>query len=381
MKTIKGKFKGIDWEYDTSLVKFLKERRVFGLFLRYASDPKFSNGKRYFDFNDFTWTSTEEGFDFWRELACAYREDFLPNYSLLNQTNLEIVFTVGLPASGKSTWSKAKCENDTNWVRICGDDLRNMRGQYWVKDDEGMITDWTIDLAESALNNGKNVIIDAMHLREEYITEFMERINVGTFTDDNGKVIISHRKQEFLGVRLDELLKRNEKRGNTVSNGLITRLYAENAERLDLPRIGTGIIGSTTECIIVDIDGTVADRGDRNPHDLNKVSGDKPHKDIIKLVRMYLGTGHKIIFMSGRDEICRADTEIWLSNNFGSYEALFMRSEGDQRKDSIVKLELYLDNIYGNYNIHLVIDDRNQVVDMWRNVVGLRCLQVAKGDF
>lgn len=57
-----------------------------------------------------------------------------------------------------------------------------------------------------------------------------------------------------------------------------------------------------------------------------------------------------------------------------------MRPEGDIRKDSIVKRELFEKYVRPYYNIEFVLDDRNQVVEMWRSL-GLKCLQVAEGDF
>jgi hypothetical protein len=57
-----------------------------------------------------------------------------------------------------------------------------------------------------------------------------------------------------------------------------------------------------------------------------------------------------------------------------------MRKEGDVRKDAIVKGEIYEKNINGKYNVLFVLDDRNQMVEMWRGL-GLTCLQVADGDF
>jgi hypothetical protein len=57
-----------------------------------------------------------------------------------------------------------------------------------------------------------------------------------------------------------------------------------------------------------------------------------------------------------------------------------MREAGDSRKDSIVKQELYEKHIEPSYDVFVVLDDRNQVVDMWRSL-GLVCLQVAPGDF
>jgi hypothetical protein len=56
-----------------------------------------------------------------------------------------------------------------------------------------------------------------------------------------------------------------------------------------------------------------------------------------------------------------------------------MRAEGDTRRDSVVKREL-LDRIGEFYDVQAAIDDRQQVVDMWR-AAGLLCLQVAPGDF
>ena len=57
-----------------------------------------------------------------------------------------------------------------------------------------------------------------------------------------------------------------------------------------------------------------------------------------------------------------------------------MRLADDNRKDSIIKEEIYNKVIKPRYNIKLVLDDRNQVVDMWRDI-GLPCFQVAPGDF
>jgi hypothetical protein len=58
-----------------------------------------------------------------------------------------------------------------------------------------------------------------------------------------------------------------------------------------------------------------------------------------------------------------------------------MRAPKDQRKDSIVKKELFEESVRNNYNILFALDDRNQVVDMWRKELGIKCLQVNYGDF
>lgn len=88
----------------------------------------------------------------------------------------------------------------------------------------------------------------------------------------------------------------------------------------------------------------------------------------------------QVIVMSGRDEACRAETEQWLVDNGIQYDHLFMRPEGDMRKDSIVKAELFDEHIRDNFDVKFVLDDRQQVVDMWRSM-GITCLQVAEGNF
>lgn len=57
-----------------------------------------------------------------------------------------------------------------------------------------------------------------------------------------------------------------------------------------------------------------------------------------------------------------------------------MRKDGDFRKDSIVKEEIYREWIEPFHEVLFCIDDRKQVVDMWRSI-GLTCLQCAEGNF
>jgi len=57
-----------------------------------------------------------------------------------------------------------------------------------------------------------------------------------------------------------------------------------------------------------------------------------------------------------------------------------MREVGDRRKDTEVKAEIYHRFIEPQYDVHYILDDRDQVVKMWRSL-GLTCLQVAEGAF
>jgi len=144
--------------------------------------------------------------------------------------------------------------------------------------------------------------------------------------------------------------------------------------------------------VVCDIDGTLA-----NTEHRKHWVGSKPKNWAAWNAAMHLDTVHedikwllnildnrtlntRIILCSGRGEETRAVTEQWLADNDIYYHALYMRSEKDNRKDSIVKVEL-LQQIRKDYGEpFLWFDDRQQVVDAIR-ACGVRVLQVAPGDF
>lgn len=138
--------------------------------------------------------------------------------------------------------------------------------------------------------------------------------------------------------------------------------------------------------VIVDIDGTLAIRregkGQRGPFDWDRVGEDLPNRPIINLTRILANAGrHRIILFSGRMEQCRGQTTDWLSHYGVVYQELHMRPDDDYREDFELKAGMYRTHVEGNYIVEFVLDDRNQVVDMWRNTFHLTCLQVAEGDF
>jgi hypothetical protein len=109
---------------------------------------------------------------------------------------------------------------------------------------------------------------------------------------------------------------------------------------------------------------------------------DTPIKDIIELVGI-LEFGHTIIFVSDRGSQVRQETLSWIETHIPfsiDDDQLLMRAEGDFRPDHEIKLELIGNAGIKPENIFLALDDRDQVVQMWRKN-GIRCLQVANGNF
>lgn len=136
-----------------------------------------------------------------------------------------------------------------------------------------------------------------------------------------------------------------------------------------------------TDAIIVDIDGTVAIKGDRDIYDGSKAHLDTPNHPVIIVVGALFDAGIEVVFTSGRWERFREITEVWLKKNIKiNYSDLFLRADGDYRGDHIVKEEIYRQKIEPIYNVLFVIDDRDTVSRMWRSL-GLTCLQVAEGNF
>tara|TARA_R110000744_G_scaffold140_1_gene498 strand:+ start:270 stop:746 length:477 start_codon:yes stop_codon:yes gene_type:complete len=148
--------------------------------------------------------------------------------------------------------------------------------------------------------------------------------------------------------------------------------------------------------IICDIDGTIADLAHRlrfiKNADGTKKRGknadwksfhaacvdDTPITDVIEIVKS-LAVGRNVLFVSGRNATVREETEQWIKNYFDFKWIdgcnLHMRKGHDFRPDTEVKLDIVNKLGITPENVECVLDDRQSVVDMWREN-GFRCLQV-----
>lgn len=289
----------------------------------------------------------------------------------------ELILTRGLPGSGKSTWSRKQLNSRTR--RVNRDDIRRMLGKYdeFTKQREDLVTAIEEAAVIAALEDGCSVIVDDCNLDPKYVARWKSIAN-GPDWD------IPVRIQDFTDVPLRECLKRNATRqgDERVSNKIIHEMY-----RKWLAPARPEHDPAKPKAIICDLDGTLALIGDRSPYDASRChETDSLNEPVAKLVRKYARDGYQIIFMSGRSREHEPQTRLFLSKHgFGTddprtaYE-LFMRPLRDTRKDSIVKQELYETHVAPAYNIELCLDDRDQIVDMWRSL-GLVCMQVGEGWF
>ncbi|MCU0449356.1 MAG: AAA family ATPase [Bernardetiaceae bacterium] len=309
----------------------------------------------------------------------------------------QILVLIGLSGSGKSTFAKNYCQQNPNWLRINRDDLRRSLipgslAEFWQSEPaqqnrvEKLVGQLLRTAVKEALQNGWNVLVDNTHLRRTYLNEVIS-LAQGRLVEIRFKLI---------DTDLATCLARDQARPDQVGGAVIQAQYARLAmlrKNFDFnqvitvrPRLSQVAQADETlpPCVIVDIDGTVAERADRSPFDWGRVGEDRPKWPVIRLVKLLEKSGYAIVFFSGRDAVCRPQTVAWL-NQFFEWQnedyQLFMRAENDSRKDSIIKKELYEAHVVGRYWADLVVDDRNQVVDMWRQELGLTCLQVDYGDF
>ncbi len=293
--------------------------------------------------------------------------------------------TRGLPGAGKSTWAKAwVAEDPINRARVNRDDLRAMMFGATVgltHTQEGHITAASHGLVRTHLRRGVDVVVDDTNLRERYVKNWQEI----AATCSAGLVF-----KDF-DVTPEEAAKRDAQRPNPVGTQAINHM-ARFLERGTLkpvadipvaPAEGTYTAADNAPTvIIVDVDGTLALMGDRSPYDWHLVGTDRPNQPILDIVKAVAPKVDAVIFLSGRDAVCRDQTWAWLMEQFGSdlpYATLLMRPEGDRRRDAVVKRELFDEHVAG-HNVLAVFDDRRQVVEMWRSL-GLTCLQVAPGNF
>lgn len=296
-----------------------------------------------------------------------------------------LIVTRGLPAAGKTTFAKAwVAEHPASRARVNRDDFRSMMFDHpdYTWPQEAAVTEANRAAVLALLAAGRDVVADDMNLRPRYVREWAR------FAAANGagfEVI------EF-PVAVEESIARDATRTRPVGEQTIRKMAQRYLVKgqlqpildpapddVETPALYVAKPG-TPPAVIVDIDGTVALKGDRSPYDLTRVHEDTKNAAVIEAVHAADLAGMSIIYCSGREDTSREVTQAWLDTHVGIPAPLLMRAAEDSRKDSIVKRELFDAHIRDEYDVRYVLDDRQQVVDMWRSL-GLTVFQVAKGDF
>ena len=288
------------------------------------------------------------------------------------------VVTVGISASGKSTWASLQdakvIERDNIRRQILMDKSgltysENMWSKWkFNKENEQMVTKEYDNKLALYSDAGLDIICADTNLNPVYRKLLIQKLEALGY-----EVEVKLFPIDFL-----EAVKRDEKRRDTTGRLVLYTQYKQFLEFMSVKKYVPDI--TKPKAIMVDIDGTLAHmNGQRKPFDWDKVGVDDLDEHVANLVQLYSNAGYSIIIMTGRDGCSVRETLKWLDKHRVKGDIMFMRAAGDMRKDVVVKSELFWENVAPNYNVKFVIDDRLSVVRMW-NEIGLKCFCVGHPD-
>ena len=141
-------------------------------------------------------------------------------------------------------------------------------------------------------------------------------------------------------------------------------------------------VRSKRRAVIVDVDGTLVDvtsirhhvLGMQNPDGSYKRKNfDAFHQDSVNCppitgtfveIARWIGQGCAILIVTARSQRYYPQTAWWLAENDVPHDAIYMRTDGDFRKDYIVKKEI-LERIRQRYDVVHAIDDNPSVIALW----------------
>lgn len=286
---------------------------------------------------------------------------------------MRAIITLGPSASGKTHWAEQFVRDNNGWANINRDDIRFSHfcsGQRdWSKykfnkANEQKVTEIYNDLIATAHTARMNIICSDTNLNATYRNALVEKLKNLGYTVEI---------KEF-DCDLETLFKRDQLRANGVGREVIYRQYLQWLEYKGFKKYKPN--PTLEPCVTCDIDGTIAAKSNRSPFDWNRVDEDLPIKDVINLVIGLYEQGYNVVFLSGRDAVCFDKTKAWLETYFQFPIELYMRPEGDCRKDYIIKRELFDKYVANEYNCCMVIDDRRQVIESYWGPLGIKVIDV-----
>lgn len=305
---------------------------------------------------------------------------------MASELNPIITILVGPPGCGKSTWAldylQAHWNRDT-LVRINQDEQGKQQHH---------------EIFNQALADRKDIVVDRMNFDTKQRNRYLNPAKQAGY---DTRIIVFH-------TPMEECLQRCNGRTNhpTIKNKQDAQkavsFFFKNYERVQDSEADEVLRQGWkprkfAKAIVCDLDGTMANvehrRGYVRADDL--ADGEKfrpnwkkffeemvndPVNEWCREITSMMTERYPIIFATGRPADYEEHTKLWLDMNNLYGQFLFMRQAGDYRKDSIVKEIILEFEIKPRYNILFVLDDRQQVVDMWRKH-GYTVLQCDAGEF
>lgn len=293
---------------------------------------------------------------------------------------MKLLVLQGLPASGKSTFANSLAKE--GWEMVTKDDIRTeleATGWVWSKANEANVIAIRDARIQEALGRGVNVVsADTNFVRSH-------KVALRAIAEKVGAVFEIKR----FDVTLEECLRRNELRSGKahVPVEVVHRLYNQYvandpahfplSANLEIVYEKVVLDPKLPPAIICDLDSTLSlyeHLNHRGHYDHSNCYLDEVNKPVREILRRFVDDT-EIIYLTGREEIYRAPTSRFLEDNNCPGGQLLMRPAGDTRKDILVKLETFNNNVRGKFNVRFCLEDRPRIVQLWRRL-GLETLTV-----
>lgn len=302
----------------------------------------------------------------------------------------KLIICRGYSGSGKSTWSK-KYQADhpeeraivTERDMIRRDQLGYTHKTKTDRATEQMVTTIQQGIVRAGLADGRTVVVSDTNLVLRFAREWAAlaqqegaEFHVADFMVDK-YICLAQNEQRPLAEQVPaQVIHDQAKRWPYLQWQEVTPKPREHAD----PPARFEPDESLPPAIGFDIDGTLAHIVERDIYDAARAHEDTLDPHVMRYLRSVQSDGIAVVVMSGRSEDHREVTERWLAKHGIEYAGLFMRPSKDTRPDFVVKGELFDKHLRGKYNVQMFVDDRAQIVRLWRDM-GIICWQVADGNF
>lgn len=283
----------------------------------------------------------------------------------------KLTILIGPPGSGKSTHAAAM--ESQGYLRISQDDMGKEH----------------LDIFHSHVTTGRDIVTDRMNFDKKQRDRYrLEAIKNGYTVNFVEFCVPRQVCYDRCMDRVGHPTITESKHANSALNTFFSRYEEVTEEEGEVLRIYYNAPEKST-AIMVDLDNTLCDTTHRNHFVQNKnwkdffkhCDKDALYPEIKRMIDLEFSNGTSVVLCSGRPEdVCREKTEKWLIQNEIHYTTLKMRPAGNYKSDDITKAMLYRYEIKPYYDTIYVLDDRDQVVQKWREM-GLNCWQVRPGDF
>jgi predicted kinase len=128
----------------------------------------------------------------------------------------EIIFTIGIPAAGKSTWQLEFMKSNLNYVVIERDDIRMkfFSVEMCSNQDEKLVTQISDSIAKIALEAGKSVIFSNTNVNVKNLNK--EIVKWQSYANISFKIF---------DIELEEAIRRNSLRERKVPEFIIRNMH------------------------------------------------------------------------------------------------------------------------------------------------------------